>query len=48
MIVVQSTKDLHGHIDPEELTSEFGGSLPYSHSEWINMRKVHLCQRELR
>jgi hypothetical protein len=39
VVVAQSTKDLYQHIDPEELTSEFGGTLPYSHSEWINMRK---------
>ena len=38
--VVQSIKDLHRQIDPQELTLDYGGSLPYSHSEWIDMRKV--------
>ncbi|XP_062522093.1 guanine nucleotide exchange factor DBS-like [Corticium candelabrum] len=37
--VVQSIKDLHRQIDPQELTLDYGGSLPYSHSEWIDMRK---------
>ncbi|XP_063298795.1 probable guanine nucleotide exchange factor MCF2L2 [Pelobates fuscus] len=38
VIMLNSVSDLHGHIDKSQLTSELGGYLEYSHSQWIQHR----------
>uniref|UniRef100_G3SZZ6 CRAL-TRIO domain-containing protein n=1 Tax=Loxodonta africana TaxID=9785 RepID=G3SZZ6_LOXAF len=37
--VVSSLKALHKLIDSSQLTAEFDGSFPYSHSDWVCFRK---------
>ncbi|KAG8445093.1 hypothetical protein GDO86_010022, partial [Hymenochirus boettgeri] len=38
IVMINSVSDLHGYIDKSQLTSELGGSLEYSHSQWIHHR----------
>ncbi|KAM4770703.1 putative guanine nucleotide exchange factor MCF2L2 [Rhinophrynus dorsalis] len=38
IIMLNTVSDLHGYIDKSQLTSELGGSLEYSHSQWIHHR----------
>uniref|UniRef100_A0A8C5M2H6 MCF.2 cell line derived transforming sequence-like 2 n=1 Tax=Leptobrachium leishanense TaxID=445787 RepID=A0A8C5M2H6_9ANUR len=38
IIMLNSVSDLHGYIDKSQLTSELGGFLEYSHSQWIHHR----------
>ena len=39
-ITVSSKDKLSEHISNSQITSDLGGFLPYSHSEWIKLRKV--------
>ncbi|XP_017159919.1 guanine nucleotide exchange factor DBS isoform X3 [Poecilia reticulata] len=36
IVMLNSLSDLHGYVDKSQLTQEFGGSLEYSHSQWIH------------
>uniref|UniRef100_A0A3Q2CX51 DH domain-containing protein n=1 Tax=Cyprinodon variegatus TaxID=28743 RepID=A0A3Q2CX51_CYPVA len=38
VVMLNSLADLHGYVDKSQLTQEFGGSLEYSHSQWIHHR----------
>ncbi|XP_047230304.1 guanine nucleotide exchange factor DBS isoform X2 [Girardinichthys multiradiatus] len=38
IVMLNSLSDLHGYVDKSQLTQEFGGSLEYSHSQWIHHR----------
>ncbi|XP_069831214.1 probable guanine nucleotide exchange factor MCF2L2 isoform X6 [Dendropsophus ebraccatus] len=38
IIMINSVSDLHGYIDKSQLTSELGGTLEYSHGQWIQHR----------
>ncbi|KAM4693475.1 putative guanine nucleotide exchange factor MCF2L2 [Discoglossus pictus] len=38
IIMLNSVSDLHGYIDKSQLTCELGGSLEYSHGQWIHHR----------
>ena len=39
-VTVSSLDKLAQYIDPRQLTFDLGGSLPYSHEEWILLRLV--------
>lgn len=39
MILVSANK-LTRYIEPSQLTDDFGGSLDYDHSDWLNKRLV--------
>ena len=39
--MLSSVTDLLRYIDENQLTSEFGGTLDYCHSDWIVLRTVH-------
>ncbi|XP_076323895.1 guanine nucleotide exchange factor DBS isoform X2 [Tachypleus tridentatus] len=38
LIVCSTVEELHEHIEPSQLTEDLGGSIPYSHDEWIEQR----------
>lgn len=38
--VLTSLKALHKFIDGSQLTAELDGSLPYSHSDWLQLPQV--------
>uniref|UniRef100_A0A3Q0R5W7 MCF.2 cell line derived transforming sequence-like 2 n=1 Tax=Amphilophus citrinellus TaxID=61819 RepID=A0A3Q0R5W7_AMPCI len=38
IVMLNSLSDLHGYVDKSQLTRELGGSLEYSHSQWIHHR----------
>ncbi|XP_065576219.1 guanine nucleotide exchange factor DBS-like isoform X3 [Artemia franciscana] len=38
VVICSCLEDLHNHVDPTQLSSEFGGSLKYNHEEWIDVR----------
>lgn len=38
--MLSSVTDLLRYIDENQLTSEFGGTLDYCHSDWIVLRTV--------
>ncbi|XP_041420733.1 guanine nucleotide exchange factor DBS-like isoform X4 [Xenopus laevis] len=38
IVMINSVSDLHGYIDKSQLTTELGGTLEYSHSQWIHHR----------
>ncbi|XP_043985761.1 guanine nucleotide exchange factor DBS isoform X1 [Gambusia affinis] len=38
IVMLNTLSDLHGYVDKSQLTQEFGGSLEYSHSQWIHHR----------
>lgn len=38
--MLSSVSDLLTYIDDKQLTTELGGTLQYSHSEWITFRNV--------
>ncbi|XP_030647017.1 guanine nucleotide exchange factor DBS isoform X1 [Chanos chanos] len=38
IVMLNSLSDLHGYVDKSQLTCELGGSLEYSHSQWIHHR----------
>jgi len=40
VVVCSCLEELHQRIDTSQLTSELGGSLFYSHQEWIDTRMV--------
>ena len=39
--MLSSVTDLLRYVDENQLTSEFGGTLDYCHSDWIVLRTVH-------
>ena len=39
---VPTYEALHEFIDKAQLTSEFGGTLSYSHQDWVKFRMVSL------
>ncbi|XP_026070308.1 uncharacterized protein LOC113050984 isoform X1 [Carassius auratus] len=46
--VVTSLKSLHKTVDGQQLTSDLGGSFPYSHEEWLQFhQKLSLFQLDL-
>lgn len=40
IIMLNSASDLLGYIDKSQLTNDLGGTLEYSHSQWIQHRTV--------
>ncbi|XP_044144497.1 probable guanine nucleotide exchange factor MCF2L2 [Bufo gargarizans] len=38
IIMINSVSDLHGYIEKSQLTNELGGTLEYSHGQWIQHR----------
>ncbi|XP_064195037.1 guanine nucleotide exchange factor DBS-like isoform X2 [Anguilla rostrata] len=38
VVMLNSLSDLHGYVDKAQLTHDFGGTLEYCHSRWINHR----------
>lgn len=40
VVMLSSVTDLLRYIDENQLTSEFGGTLDYCHSDWIVLRTV--------
>ncbi|XP_061593328.1 guanine nucleotide exchange factor DBS isoform X2 [Cololabis saira] len=38
IVMLNTLSDLHGYVDESQLTRELGGSLEYSHSQWIHHR----------
>ncbi|KAM4574203.1 guanine nucleotide exchange factor DBS isoform 2-T2 [Fundulus diaphanus] len=38
IVMLNSLSDLHEYVDKSQLTHEFGGSLEYSHGQWIHHR----------
>ena len=34
---------LHKAIDPGQLTSDLGGSYPYDHATWVELRRVRVA-----
>ncbi|KAM4043003.1 putative guanine nucleotide exchange factor MCF2L2 isoform 3-T3 [Anomaloglossus baeobatrachus] len=38
IIMLNSVSDLHGYVDKSQLTNELGGTLEYSHGQWIQHR----------
>uniref|UniRef100_A0A0E9TYJ0 CRAL-TRIO domain-containing protein n=1 Tax=Anguilla anguilla TaxID=7936 RepID=A0A0E9TYJ0_ANGAN len=40
VVMLNSLSDLHGYVDKAQLTHDFGGTLEYCHSRWINHRTV--------
>lgn len=40
VVMLSSVTDLLHYIDENQLTSEFGGTLDYCHSDWIVLRTV--------
>ncbi|XP_037837071.1 guanine nucleotide exchange factor DBS isoform X4 [Kryptolebias marmoratus] len=38
IVMLNSLSDLHGYVEKNQLTRELGGSLEYSHSQWIHHR----------
>lgn len=40
LVVCSSVEELHEHIDKSQLALDMGGSLTYSHHEWIQQRIV--------
>ncbi|CAG0921116.1 unnamed protein product [Notodromas monacha] len=53
IVLCNGIEDLKQHLDAGQLTSDLGGTLPYSHSEWMQHRLVsckfilmHFCERE--
>lgn len=40
VIILSSVEELHEYIDIDQLTSDLGGTLLYSHDEWIQQRIV--------
>lgn len=42
VVMLSSVTDLLRYIDENQLTSEFGGTLDYCHSNWIVLRTVML------
>ncbi|XP_017778682.1 PREDICTED: guanine nucleotide exchange factor DBS isoform X2 [Nicrophorus vespilloides] len=38
MVVLSTEEELHEHVDASQLTEDLGGSLDYSHNEWIQQR----------
>lgn len=39
VIVCNSLEELHAFIDKSQLTPDLGGSIHYSHTEWIRQRE---------
>jgi len=37
---VTSLKALHKTVDGQQLTSDLGGSFPYSHEDWLQFHQV--------
>ncbi|XP_030634056.1 quattro [Chanos chanos] len=49
MEVVTSLKALHKSVDGQQLTSDMGGTFPYSHSDWLQFyQKLSLFELDLR
>ena len=46
--VVGSLKALHKFVDSSQLTADLEGSFPYSHSDWICLRRVRSSSQQLR
>uniref|UniRef100_A0A672Z957 SEC14 and spectrin domains 1 n=1 Tax=Sphaeramia orbicularis TaxID=375764 RepID=A0A672Z957_9TELE len=42
-VILVSANKLTRYIEPCQLTDDFGGSLDYDHSDWLNKRLVSLC-----
>lgn len=42
VVMLSSVTDLLRYIDENQLTSEFGGTLEYCHSDWIVLRTVNM------
>lgn len=40
LVVLSTVEELHEYIDPTQLTFELGGTLQYSHHDWIQQRIV--------
>lgn len=40
VVMLSSVTDLLRYIDENQLTSEFGGTLDYCHSDWMFLRTV--------
>lgn len=40
VVMLSSVTDLLRYIDENQLTSEFGGTLGYCHSDWMFLRTV--------
>lgn len=45
LVICSSLIDLHEYIDNTQLTGDMGGSLVYSHHEWIQQRVVSLLTK---
>jgi len=43
LVVCSSLSDLHEFVDTSQLTPDMGGSLIYSHHEWIQQRIVSIA-----
>lgn len=39
-VILVSANKLTRYIEPSQLTDDFGGSLDYDHSDWLNKRLV--------
>ena len=40
MIYMKSNVELFSYIDQNQLSKEFGGTLEYSHQDWVKFRLV--------
>ncbi|XP_060775489.1 quattro isoform X3 [Neoarius graeffei] len=48
MDIITSLKALHKSVDGQQLTSEFGGSFPYNHTDWLQFyQKLFLFKMDL-
>ena len=47
LVICSALADLHEYIDRSQLTSDMGGTLIYSHHEWIQQRIVSLIETEV-
>ncbi|KAB5584132.1 hypothetical protein PHYPO_G00103910 [Pangasianodon hypophthalmus] len=48
MDIITSLKTLHKSVDGQQLTSEFGGSFPYNHADWLQFyQKLFLFEMDL-
>lgn len=42
LVICSALNDLHEYIEQGQLTSDMGGTLIYSHHEWIQQRIVNI------
>ncbi len=46
-VILVSANKLTRYIEPSQLTDDFGGSLDYDHSDWLNKRLVSVLFKEI-